>query len=59
MLTVMAGAAVVPELALDDEEERSALIEAVSRDSADVLEEYRDGDRLAFAMPNQMAIGYA
>lgn len=49
----------VPELALDDEEERSALIEAVRRDSADVLEEYRDGDRLAFAMPNQMAMGYA
>lgn len=57
-LTVMAGAAVVPELALESEE-RSALIEAVSRDSADVLERHRDGDRLAFAMPNQIAVGYA
>lgn len=58
-LTVMAGAAVVPELALESEEERSALIEAVSRDSAEVLERHRDGDRLAFAMPNQIAVGYA
>lgn len=58
-LTVMAGAAVVPELALESEEERTALIEAVSRDSADVLERYREGDRLAFAMPNQIAVGLA
>lgn len=58
-LTLMAGAAVVPELALEDEEERSALIEAVSRDSADVLARYREGDRLAFAMPNQIAVGFA
>lgn len=58
-LTVMAGAAVVPELALETDAERSALIDAVSRDSADVLERYRNGDRLAFAMPNQIAVGFA
>jgi ubiquinone/menaquinone biosynthesis C-methylase UbiE len=58
-LTVMAGAAVLPELAVEDEDERSALIEAVSRDSADVLEQYRDGDHLAFPMPNQIATGFA
>lgn len=58
-LTVMAGAAVVPEIALDDEEERSALIEAVSRDTAGELERYRDGDRLTFEMPNQIVVGFA
>lgn len=58
-LTVMAGAAVVPEVALDDPDERAALIEAVGRDSADVLERYRDGERLSFPMPNQIGIAYA
>ena len=58
-LTVMAGAAVVPEVALNDPDERAALIEAVGRDSADVLERYRDGERLSFPMPNQIGIAYA
>lgn len=58
-LTVMAGAAVVPEVALDDPGERAALIEAVGRDSADILERYRDGERLSFPMPNQIGIAYA
>lgn len=51
-LTVMAGAAVVPELAPDDPEEREALIRAVSRDCRDTLEAHTDGDRLVFPTPN-------
>lgn len=58
-LTVMAGAAVVPEFAVDDEEERSALIEAIQTDAADALEPHRDGDSIRFPMPNYIATAYA
>jgi len=58
-LTVMAGAAVVPELAPDDPEERDALIRAVRRESRDVLEAHREGDRLVFPTPNLIGVGYA
>lgn len=58
-LTVMAGAAVVPELAPDDAAERDALIDAVTRDCSDVLERHRDGDRLRFPTPNYIATARA
>lgn len=58
-LTVMAGAAVVPELALDDPEERDALIEAVRRESAEALERHRRGDVLSFGTPNYVATARA
>lgn len=58
-LTVMAGAAVVPELALDDEGEREALIEAVRDASAEVLARHRERGRLSFPMPNQIAVARA
>lgn len=58
-LTIMAGAAVVPELAPEHPQERDELIGAVSRRSADVLERHRDGGRLRFPMPNYLAVGRA
>ncbi|MDX1646802.1 MAG: methyltransferase domain-containing protein [Longimicrobiales bacterium] len=58
-LTVMAGAAVVPEVAMDDPEERDSLIEAIRRDGEDVLERYREGDALVFPMPNYVATAHA
>lgn len=58
-LTVMAGAAVVPELAPDDEEEREALIRYVTEESGGVLRRYREGDRLRFPMPNLIAMARA
>jgi SAM-dependent methyltransferase len=50
-LTILAGAAVVPEHSLEDPHEQEALIEAISRDTGDLLARYRDGDRLRFPMP--------
>lgn len=58
-LTLLAGAAVVPELAPDDPDERAALIGAVTRRCAAVLDEHRDGDRLRFPMPNYIATARA
>lgn len=58
-LTVMAGAAVVPELAPDDEAERDALVEAVREDTAEVLERHRHGDALRFPTPNYVATAHA
>ncbi len=58
-LTVMAGAAVVPELAPEDPEERDALIRAVSRDCRDTLEAYSQGDRLVFPTPNLIGVARA
>lgn len=58
-LTVLAGAAVVPEFARDDPEERAELIEAVARDSEDTLRQYRVEDKLRFPMPNYIAVAYA
>lgn len=55
-LTLLAGAAVVPELAPDDPEERTALVEAVTKSTEGVLREHRDGDRLRFPMPNYLAV---
>lgn len=53
-LTIMAGAAVVPEMSLDDAEAR----EAVERDCEDVLREHRDDGTLRFPMPNYIASAY-
>lgn len=58
-LTVLAAAAVLPELALDDPEQRDALIDAISRDSADVIRQYQDGGRLRFPTPNLIGVAYA
>lgn len=58
-LTVMAGAAVLPDMAVDDPAERDALIGAIRRESEDVLERHRNGDSLKFPMPNYMATAYA
>jgi SAM-dependent methyltransferase len=56
-LTVLAGAAVIPELA-KDEAGRAALVEAVSRETREVLERHRTGDRLRFAMSSNIAVGF-
>lgn len=58
-LTVMAGAAVVPALAPEGEEEREALVAEVERRGRDVLERHTDADRLRFPMPNYVAVASA
>lgn len=58
-LTTLAGAAVLPDLATDDPEEREALIEAIRRDTEDVIEEHRAGESLIFPMPNYVATAHA
>lgn len=58
-LTVMAAAAVMPDVALDDPDEQAELIDSITRDCEDVLQEHRDGDRLRFTMPNYMATARA
>lgn len=58
-LTVMAGAAVLPDMAIDDPGEREALIGAIRRDAEDVLERHRNGEWLTFPMPNYMATACA
>lgn len=58
-LTIMAGAAVVPELAPEDADDRAALIEAVGRECDDVLRRHREDGRLRFPTPNYLATGYA
>jgi hypothetical protein len=58
-LTVMAGAAVVPDLEPSDESERHALVAAIRRDCGDVLEGYRDGDVLRFPTPSYIATARA
>jgi ubiquinone/menaquinone biosynthesis C-methylase UbiE len=55
-LTVLAGAAVVPEFAQQNPEERSALIEAVAAESETVLQEYGDGEWITFPMPTYIAV---
>lgn len=54
-LTVMAGASVLPDLAVDDPTEREELIESIRRESEDVLERHRYGDSLVFSMPSYLA----
>lgn len=58
-LTVQAGAAVVPELAPDDPEERDDLVEVIAADNADVLRAHQVGDRLRFPTPNYIAVARA
>lgn len=58
-LTVMAGAAVMPDVALDDPDERAALVGSITRDCEDVLQQHRDGDHLRFPMPNFIATARA
>lgn len=58
-LTVLAAAAVVPEFALDDAEERAALIGAAKDNCRPALDRHREGDRLRFPMPNYIATARA
>lgn len=58
-LTVMAAAAVMPDVALDDPDEQADLIGSITRDCEDVLQQHRDGDRLRFSMPNYIATARA
>ena len=58
-LTVLAAAAVMPEFAQEDPEERAALIEAIARDSEDTLRAHRHGNGIGFPMPNYIAVAYA
>jgi ubiquinone/menaquinone biosynthesis C-methylase UbiE len=58
-LTIMAGAAVLPDQGIDDPDAREALIEAVRRHAEEVLERHRDGDSLTFPMPNYIATAFA
>lgn len=51
-LTLMAGAAVVPELSPDDADARDTLIDAICDDCADVLQAHTHGDTLRFPTPN-------
>lgn len=57
-LTVLAGAAVVPEFAQEDPAERAALVDAVTRESAPIIERYRDGDTVSFPMTAHIAVAY-
>jgi SAM-dependent methyltransferase len=58
-LTLLAGAAVVPEFAPRSPAQQQELVAAVARQAADVLRRYRVGDRLRFPMPNHVAIARA
>lgn len=49
-LTVMASAAVMPEMIGAGPQEQAALVDAVARASAGTLRQYRSGDRLRFPM---------
>ena len=51
-LTLMAGVAVVPELAPEDPDARDALIAAIKEDCADVLAAHTEADTLRFPTPN-------
>lgn len=57
-LTVLAGAAVVPEFAQEDPVVRSELIEVVSRETELVTQRYRDGDKVTFPMSAHIAVAY-
>jgi ubiquinone/menaquinone biosynthesis C-methylase UbiE len=56
-LNLFAGTAFLPQL-WQDEAQRSALIEAVSRDIEPVLQRYREGDGLSFPTALNFAVAY-
>jgi SAM-dependent methyltransferase len=58
-LTVLAGAAVIPELADMDDVQRQRLVEAVSRDAAPTLRTFTEGDTVVFPMHANIAVAYA
>lgn len=58
-LTVMAASAVMPDVAHDDPDQRAELIQAIARDSEDVLQRHRRGNSLSFPMPNYIATAHA
>jgi ubiquinone/menaquinone biosynthesis C-methylase UbiE len=49
-LAVMAGAAVIPEMSQEGPEAHAALVDAVTRASADTIRRHQSGDRLRFPM---------
>jgi SAM-dependent methyltransferase len=49
-MTVMAGAAVIPDLVQEGPEARAALVDAVARDAAETVQHYRQGGWLRFPM---------
>lgn len=56
-LTAMAGAAVIPEIRQAGAEAQAALVDAVTRASADTIRRHRSGDRLSFPMHAWVATG--
>ena len=59
MLTSLAAAAVIPEFSDMDKASRSALVETVGREVDGTLQEYIEGDTIAFPMHAYMAVAYA
>lgn len=57
-LTTFAAAAFLPGVNWEDEASRSALIEAVSREIAPIIEQYRNGDKLSFPASWNIAVAY-
>jgi SAM-dependent methyltransferase len=58
-LTLFAATAFLPDFDWEDEAVRSALIEAVSREIAPVVEAHRQGDELVFPMSAHIAVARA
>jgi SAM-dependent methyltransferase len=57
-LTVIAGAAVIPELAQATPEEHDALVQAVMDGAGEVVREHRRGDRLEYPMTTNIALAW-
>lgn len=57
-LTLLAGAAVVPDFAVSDEDERSNLVEAVSERAEATLRKFRSADHITFPMHANVAVAY-
>jgi hypothetical protein len=54
-LTVLGGAAVLPEFAQMDDAARDSLVEVISRDIAPTLDTYRDGEGVTFPLAIHIA----
>jgi ubiquinone/menaquinone biosynthesis C-methylase UbiE len=57
-LTVRAGAAVMKELDQKDPEVHERLVEAVRRETSEILERHRHGEVLSFPMPAHIAVAW-
>ncbi len=58
-LTLLAAASIMEEFTHQDPEAHSSLVEAIRRDIDPVMQRYRNGDRLSFAMPAHVAVAHA